>query len=57
MKKKKLVSNCCKAEVRLSEIVPDFFGDERPTIGTVYYICEECEEACDAIEVKTRKKK
>jgi hypothetical protein len=36
-----LVSECCEAEVRMS--------DQKVRRGqTVFYVCGECEEACDA---------
>jgi len=41
-------SKCCNANVKLSEILPDFIGDksETQTVGTAYYICTKCEKDC-----------
>ena len=48
--KKKDVSNCCKAEVKVS-ISPDFLNDEveKMMIGTAHYICLKCKKPCDII--------
>lgn len=47
-------SNCCNAKVKYSDILPDFIGDKNPKIGTVYYICTKCGEACD-VHINIRK--
>mgnify|MGYP001588815842 CR=1 FL=1 len=46
-----LRSKCCDAEV-LVVMAPDFLGDDvkTMTIGTCYYKCGKCEEACDTKE-------
>jgi CO dehydrogenase/acetyl-CoA synthase alpha subunit len=48
-KKNNYKSDCCRAKVRFSDFAPDFIGDDPKTmkIGTCYYICTKCEEACD----------
>jgi hypothetical protein len=54
--KSKLKSNCCNSAIRYSEMTPDFIGDnpKEMKIGTVYYICIKCGEACD-IHINERK--
>jgi len=44
-------SKCCGAKVRYSDFSPDFIGDKPETqrIGTCYYICTKCNQACDII--------
>lgn len=55
-KKSNLKSTCCSAEVKYSNIAPDFIGDksEEMKIGTCYYICTKCNEPCN-IYLKLRK--
>jgi hypothetical protein len=47
-KKNNLKSLCCNAKVKIS-MSPDFFGDnpKNMIIGTCYYICTKCNQACD----------
>jgi hypothetical protein len=43
-----LKSNCCNAEIKI-DMTSDFYGDNPKTmqIGTCYYVCIECKQACD----------
>jgi len=44
-------SHCCEAEVRLSDMSPDFIGDDPATqkVGTCHFICTKCEQACTPV--------
>ena len=44
-----LKSTCCKAEIKLSDLSPDFIGDNPKTmrIGTCYSVCTKCHQPCD----------
>jgi hypothetical protein len=48
-KNKQLLSDCCRAEIRTSDFIPDFIEDnpKTMTIGTCYFICSKCGEACN----------
>ena len=46
-KRNKILSACCKAEIRYSDPAPDFIGDKNPTIGTCYCICSKCGKPCN----------
>lgn len=48
-RKKKYKSKCCNVDVYLSEISPDFIGDDPKTmkIGTCSYLCSKCNKPCD----------
>jgi hypothetical protein len=55
-KKSKIKSECCHAEIRYSDIAPDFIEDNPATmrIGTCYCICSKCNQPCN-IYVPIRK--
>lgn len=53
-KKGKLLSICCNAPTKYSEILPDFIGDNKPKTGNSYCICSKCGEAC-SVYLKQRK--
>lgn len=48
-KRNKILSKCCRAEIRYSDFAPDFFGDDPKTmqIGTVSAICTKCNKPCN----------
>lgn len=46
-KRNKILSACCKAEIRSSDPAPDFIGDKNPTIGTCCCICSKCGKPCN----------
>ena len=45
----KYISDCCQAEVRVE-------GDPSELGGTCYYVCEECDRACDAHRIHINNK-
>ena len=55
-KKSNLKSVCCNAEIKYSEIAPDFVRDnpQTMTVGTVSCLCTKCGEPCN-IYLKKRK--
>lgn len=54
-RKNKEISLCCGAKVRFN-MSPDFLGDNPKTmqIGTCYYICTKCGEACNIYTPRRR---
>lgn len=53
IKYNKFKSNCCNAEIKINAPLRDFPG-EKNILGTFYYICKKCNQACD-IHIKERK--
>jgi len=51
-----LKSKCCKSKVK-TNMSPDFINDNPKTqkIGTCYYICMKCGEACNVFSVERKK--
>ena len=43
----KHTSECCDAPCEMVGPAPDFLGDRKPVIGTVYYKCTACGKACN----------
>jgi hypothetical protein len=48
-KRNKILSSCCRAEIRFSDPSPDFIGDDPKTmkIGTCSAICSKCNKPCN----------
>ena len=53
-KKSNLRSTCCKAEIKYSEAVPDFIGDDKNSVRTCYCICSKCGEPCNIYSVERK---
>ena len=49
VKKNKIKSECCHAEVRYSDFSPDFIGDDPKVmkVGTICAICSKCNQPCN----------
>ena len=54
---KKVVSSCCHANVKLSEIVGDHKDVSEHWDSHEFYICMKCGEICETMMEKQRKKK
>jgi hypothetical protein len=54
-KQNKFISQCCRAEVKVSSGVEDFGGKDYRG-QTNYYVCSKCGKACDVIKEKNEVK-
>ncbi len=54
MAEKKYKSGCCNAKVKVAGM-PDFL--ESKEVCTVYYVCLKCNQPCNVVAPRSRKRK